>query len=471
LPRAEPLALGKTETHVVLRVGPWTLSFEIASDARFPDVERALPDAGSAATHLQLDPEDARFLGPALVRLPGADERNAPATLELNGRVAIRARAADQPRTTELVLSRSRYTGPPVRLNLNRDFLARALGLGLAEVAIVDGESPIVGRDAHLCYAWQPLSKESALEPADDVTRIESAPMTPEPARRPVEATDPRTTMNEQRPEAGPDTVPPVPNGTASDHGSAGSGLAALIQEAVTLHEALGEARTRTQRLIAALRRLRKQARLMSGALEALQQLKLQEVRSTPMPGLTVTEKSFWKERIAARITQRIEAIQAAHPALFERVKRQAHTYALELLGLADAYAELERVQAEEAALGRHKKHSQRALLAALRGIPIEEVPDSFSVRYGGELPLPVEAVEALTRRQAAHQEQLLGDDPIGREFARLEAERNRLLDVIWLATSPAQIKQLWSKITALLDEEPTPLEREALAITPSEEA
>ena len=42
------------------------------------------------------------------------------------------------------------------------------------------------------------------------------------------------------------------------------------------------------------------------------------------MPGLTVTEKTFWKDRIAARIAKRIEAIQAAHPALFERVKRQA---------------------------------------------------------------------------------------------------------------------------------------------------
>ena len=65
--------------------------------------------------------------------------------------------------------------------------------------------------------------------------------------------------------------------GTAPDHGPASPGLAALIQEAVGLHEALGDARTRTQRLIAALRRQRKQARLMSGALEALKQLKLQE--------------------------------------------------------------------------------------------------------------------------------------------------------------------------------------------------
>jgi hypothetical protein len=189
------------------------------------------------------------------------------------------------------------------------------------------------------------------------------------------------------------------------------------------------------------------------------------------MPGLSVTEKQFWKERIAARIARRIEAIQATHPALFDRVKRQAYAGALESLGLADAHAELERIQAEEAAMARRKKHTQRAMLAALRGLPIEEVSDTFSIRYGGELPLPVEAVEALTKRQAAHQEQFLGDDPIGREIARLEAERDRLLDVVWLAASPVQIKQLWSRVAALLGEEPTPLEREALAIALSEEA
>jgi hypothetical protein len=96
------------------------------------------------------------------------------------------------------------------------------------------------------------------------------------------------------------------------------------------------------------------------------------------MPGLTVTEKTFWKERIAARIAKRIEAIQAAHPALFDRVKRQAHAGALGSLGLADAYAELEQVQLEEAALARRKKQTQRVMLAAIRGLPLEEVPDSF---------------------------------------------------------------------------------------------
>jgi hypothetical protein len=188
------------------------------------------------------------------------------------------------------------------------------------------------------------------------------------------------------------------------------------------------------------------------------------------MPGLTVTEKTFWKERIAARIAKRIEAIKAAHPALFERMKRQAHARSLESLGLAGPIAELEALQADEAALARRKRHAQRAMLAAIRGTPVEEVSDSFSIRYGSELPLPVEAAEALTKRQAAHQEQLLGDDPIGRDIARLEAERDQLLDVVWLATSSAQIKQLWSKVGALLGDESTHLEREALAIPSAEE-
>ena len=188
------------------------------------------------------------------------------------------------------------------------------------------------------------------------------------------------------------------------------------------------------------------------------------------MPGLTVTEKEFWKGRIAARIAKRVEAIKAQHPALFERLKRQAHADALGSLGLAGAYAELEAVRDAEAALAKRKKQAQRAMLAALRGVPVDEIADNFSVRYGSELPLPQEAAEALTQRQAAHQARALADDPVGREIARLEAEKDNLLDVVWLATSPAQVRALWSKVADLLGEAPTRLEREALAIEPVRE-
>ena len=189
------------------------------------------------------------------------------------------------------------------------------------------------------------------------------------------------------------------------------------------------------------------------------------------MPGLSVTEKQHWRDRIAARIDRAAERIRAAHPALFDRVKRQAHAEALASLGLAGPNAELESVRAAEADLARRRKQSQRAMVAALRGVPIDEVPDSINVRFGPELPLPYEAAEAIARRQSAHQDRLLADDPVGREIARLETEKDGLLDTVWLAASPAQIKQLWTKVGELLGDEPTPLEREALALEPAGEA
>jgi hypothetical protein len=185
------------------------------------------------------------------------------------------------------------------------------------------------------------------------------------------------------------------------------------------------------------------------------------------MPGVTMTEKEFWKTRIAARIGKRIEAIHARHPALFDRLKRAAHAEALRSLGLAEAHAELESIKAEEEALDRRRKSAKRAMLATLRGVPIEDVADGVHLGFGGDPPH--EASEAVEKRQAVHEAEALAADPIGREVARWELERENLLDTVWLATSPTQIKQLWTKVGALLGDEPTGLEREALAIEPTD--
>jgi hypothetical protein len=188
------------------------------------------------------------------------------------------------------------------------------------------------------------------------------------------------------------------------------------------------------------------------------------------MAGLTVTEKEFWKTRIAARIEKHVEAIKSRHPALHERVKRESHTQALESLGLTESYRELESLKCDEAALARRRERVQRTMIAVLHGVPLEEVSDSLNISYGIELPLPLEAHEAMARRQRAHQEQLLAADPVGQEITRLDAERERLLDVVWLATSPVQNRTLWSKVGALLGDETTQLEREAPELEPAKE-
>lgn len=178
---------------------------------------------------------------------------------------------------------------------------------------------------------------------------------------------------------------------------------------------------------------------------------------------LTVTEKEHWRQRIAARIERRIEALAAGDPGLMDRVKAESRRRALASLGLAEAQAELDAVVEQRKALDRREKQAQRAMLARLQGIPAEEVADSAT--YGYQFTHTVNA--AVQKRQAVHEEELLAEHPVGRDVLKLRAEEEDLLDVVWLASSPAQIKQLWAKVAALLGDEPSALEREALAIEP----
>ena len=54
------------------------------------------------------------------------------------------------------------------------------------------------------------------------------------------------------------------------------------------------------------------------------------------MPGLTVTEKEHWKNRIAKRIERKIETLKASDPGFFTRVGIQARQQTLDNLGLAE---------------------------------------------------------------------------------------------------------------------------------------
>jgi hypothetical protein len=149
-----------------------------------------------------------------------------------------------------------------------------------------------------------------------------------------------------------------------------------------------------------------------------------------------------------------------------DRIKAEARRRALISLGLNDLQAELDAIGEERKALDRREKQAQKAMLARLQGIPAEEVSDNSTHSYHFQQAV----APAVQKRQAVHEEQLLGEQERGRRILGLRAEKENLLDTVWLAASPSQIKQLWSKVSELLGDEPTPLEREALAITPPPE-
>jgi hypothetical protein len=177
------------------------------------------------------------------------------------------------------------------------------------------------------------------------------------------------------------------------------------------------------------------------------------------MPGLSVTEKSHWKDRIGRRIDKRIEIISAGEPNLMDRIQHQARQQALQSLGLAELQTELDAI--EEQKLDRRQDRMHRSMLATVRRTAVENVAE---VHLGY---LHHEVTNAIERRQTVHEDELLAEDPRGQEILRLRQEKENLLDTVWLATSGQQIKELWKKVADLLSEEQTPLQKEALAIQP----
>jgi hypothetical protein len=178
---------------------------------------------------------------------------------------------------------------------------------------------------------------------------------------------------------------------------------------------------------------------------------------------LTVAEKEHWRGRIAMKIERRVEALTAGDPGLFDRIKAEARTRALHSLGLAELQAELDLLGGERKALDRRENLAKMRIVARIKGIPVEEVPANATISYQFE-----QAVNAAVgRRQAVHERELLAEQELGRQVLRLREEQDNLLDCVWLAASSTQIRTLWCKVAELLGEEPSALEREALAIEP----
>ena len=268
LPRDRPIEVGRTDTHVVLRTESLVIALGLHPDARFPRVDQVLPAESPATTRLRLDPADRAFLARSLDGLPGGEAEHAPITLDLNGRIGVRARDPVGGRTTELVLARSRYDGPAVRVAMDRRFLVRALHLGMGELQVAGPDQPVAIREGRRIYGWQPLGPEGALGPDDDAIRVESTSATdPEAgiARAPAEAAARRE-------------APQVVRVRDREERPLDGGLSSVIQEARELRDALGQAQSRAGRLVAALRKQRSRGRLVQDTLRSLRQLRLQDV-------------------------------------------------------------------------------------------------------------------------------------------------------------------------------------------------
>ena len=179
---------------------------------------------------------------------------------------------------------------------------------------------------------------------------------------------------------------------------------------------------------------------------------------------LTVSEKEHWKNRISMRIDKKIAAVTALEPGLFTRIESEARARAIQSLGIAELMSEKERIEQQQKSLENREEVMSRAVLARLRGTPPDTI-DSYAVSRS-----EVEVNNAIKARQAVHDDELLREHELGRQIVQLRLEKENLLDTVFLATSPVQVRELWSRVSDLLGDELSQLQRAAMQIAPPNE-
>jgi hypothetical protein len=275
--------IGRTEKMVCLQAGPWTFFLGIDPTGRFPPVHDIIPRPKSVTCRAMIHMDDARFLAEALPRLPGRKDEFSPITLDLGRTVTVRARAAESETLTEIELARSTSQGAAQRLAVNRDYLERALRLGLPELQVIDSAKPIVFRDKERLYLCMTLISDHILAPRADGLRISSAtdraarktdavskPQPVTPRRIPIMA----TRNNNHHAPQNHSTNGHSENG--ADHGMAQSGgpnVIQLISEVEQIRGMLQDTLGRVNNLHSALKQFRRQGKAIEDAMKSLRGL------------------------------------------------------------------------------------------------------------------------------------------------------------------------------------------------------
>ncbi len=279
----QPVSVGRSGNYVLLGVGPWAFYLAVNTEGRFPKVMQCVPDPTMVKSRLRLSADDSRFLAEALPKLPGGEMENSPATLDLNGRVALRGMGAEEKLPTEIVLSNSCCLGKRVRININRHFLARALRFGLDELCLYGNSAALVGRDEHCIYVWMPLDCESAIKPNKKAIRIKSPKGTPvaivpqSEERKTPSMTEPNNTDGHAESNGHTGNKSHSQSNGQARKGTArkrGQDIDGLIRQAEALRSSLRDMLVKNNELLKGLKAHRRCNRVMQNTIASLRQLK-----------------------------------------------------------------------------------------------------------------------------------------------------------------------------------------------------
>jgi hypothetical protein len=141
-----------------------------------------------------------------------------------------------------------------------------------------------------------------------------------------------------------------------------------------------------------------------------------------------------------------------------KRVETEARQAAIDHFGIGALLARELALEDQKKALDREGIEIRRSLTAAVRNVAIDEIsPDEYC--YSSEWE------RAINCRQKTEERRLLAGSPLGLTILRMQSEKEEILDTVWLATSPKQIKDLWRGVAELVSAEPTALQKKAMEV------
>ncbi len=263
LDTGETVQVGTAGDWVTFGVGPWSISLKHNPTARFPRVDDCVPPTEAATSHLRIAQADAEFVRHTLSGLPSHDAQFDPITLDLNGRVIIRALGEGQAQTSELVLSNSQLNGMPIRLNSNRQYLARALALGFREFHITKPAAPVLCQDERRRYIWAVLDEEGVLGPSDNPL-VTASPVATSPSTHP---------LRRLKPMPEPTTTTPAKAVARREPVAKPHKLAPPLEQAILLRDALRSAASAAHQLVRSLKQQKRESRIVATTLASLKQL------------------------------------------------------------------------------------------------------------------------------------------------------------------------------------------------------
>jgi hypothetical protein len=264
----ERVEIGKTDTHVVFRTGPWTLYLSVAKDGRFPRVDDVIPRYSDAPTVVELSREDRDFLIANLQSLPVHDETYREITLDVNGKVAIRAKQGEDA-PTELVLCRSRKTGSDTVLASNRIYLQRAAQLGLTHLYLFGQDRPVLAKDARRTLVWMLLDKECIVPASADSKQVLSDPAFVSPSPPSIPMHKRKNTLPPSQAHQNVSTSAPIDDAATS----ATPVTASPLDQAIRLRSSLQDALDASNALVRCIKRQKKHDRAYKAAIASLRQL------------------------------------------------------------------------------------------------------------------------------------------------------------------------------------------------------